>query len=639
MRLSGMGVKRVLVVNDEPDELELISVLLRQSGYEILTAYGGREGVGVAQQERPDLIISDMSMPHLDGIELCRLMRRHPELRTTPIILTSALREGSERVVAGLKAGADDFLELTSDPMRLAASVARLIEQKRAEEGLRDSEELYHATFNNAPVGIGHIAPDGRWLRVNRYLCGILGYTREELLARSLRETLHAEDVEADDEARRQLLAGQIESYAREKRCVRKDGSVVWVNVAVKLQSVGAGEPTYFITVLQDITGRKELEQQLLQAQKMEAVGRLAGGIAHDFDNLLTAIIRYSEILLARGEKSVEGDLQEIKKAGERVATLTRQLLAFGGKQALQPKVLDLNSMVTDLSEMLRRLAGEDIEFALLPSPDLGRIFAEPGQVEQVLINLVVNARDAMPQGGRLVIEIRNVELDEAFAGLHPGAQPGSHVQFSVSDTGEGLGPEIQGRIFEPFFTTKEVGKGTGLGLSAVYGIVKQSGGSVWVYSEVGRITTFNVFLPRVEETETLHAAPAQKPLPRGSETILLVEDEALVRSLAKRILEVNGYRVFEASNGEEALRLCRQYEGRIDLMITDIEMPLVSGRELAERVAPLEPGMRVLFVSGRKDEAVLRHGVLSAGVPFLEKPYTPSSLLHKMKEVLAREG
>jgi CheY-like chemotaxis protein len=288
---------------------------------------------------------------------------------------------------------------------------------------------------------------------------------------------------------------------------------------------------------------------------------------------------------------------------------------------------------------MLRRLAGEDIEFALLPSPDLGRIFAEPGQVEQVLINLVVNARDAMPQGGRLVIEIRNVELDEVFAGLHPGAQPGSHVQFSVSDTGEGLGPEIQGRIFEPFFTTKEVGKGTGLGLSAVYGIVKQSGGSVWVYSEVGRITTFNVFLPRVEETETLHAAPAQKPLPRGSETILLVEDEALVRSLAKRILEVNGYRVFEASNGEEALRLCRQYEGRIDLMITDIEMPLVSGRELAERVAPLEPGMRVLFVSGRKDEAVLRHGVLSAGVPFLEKPYTPSSLLHKMKEVLAREG
>ena len=510
-----------------------------------------------------------------------------------------------------------------------------ITEQLEAEATIREREQLYHTTFDNAPVGIAHVDLNGRWKHVNQQLCDILGYSREELLNYTFQSITHADDVEADDRAFRQHLAGEIQRYACEKRYIRKDGSTVWVNLIVTLLRDTEGKPKYFIDVVQDITDRKKLEQNFLQAQKMEALGQLAGGIAHDFNNLLTAIIGYTEMLLERADESMGRGLREIKKAGDRAAALTRHLLAFSRKQVLQPKVLNINTLIADLSKMLRRLIGEDIEFVLSLGPDISRISADPGQIEQVLMNLVVNARDAMPRGGKLIIETRNVELYETFAREHSGARPGPHVQVAVSDTGMGIDAETQARIFEPFFTTKGVGKGTGLGLSTVYGIVSQSGGSLSVYSEVGSGSTFSVYLPSVNEKESPIPVTTQKPVSHGSETVLLVEDEAIVRTLTKQILEMNGYRVIDAANGEEALRLFRQYDGDIDLMITDIVMPLMSGRELADSVAQLCPEMQILFISGYTDEAVLRHGVLSADVPFLEKPFTPDILARKVREVL----
>ncbi len=382
----------------------------------------------------------------------------------------------------------------------------------------------------------------------------------------------------------------------------------------------------------------REKEEQLLQSQKLESVGQLAGGIAHDFNNLLTVIGGYSEIMLRRFKQDdpLRRNTEEIKKAAERASSLTRQLLAFSRKQVLQPKVFEVNSLVTGVSKMLRRLIGEDIEFITLLRPEAGRINADPGQIEQVLMNLVVNARDAMPHGGKITIETANVEIDRACGDLHIAVQPGRYLMLAVSDTGVGMDAETQAHIFEPFFTTKEVGKGTGLGLSTVYGIVKQSGGNIWVYSEVGHGTTVKIYLPLVEEViETLDANAAPAMPPRGTETILLVEDEAIVRTLTRTILEENGYHVLEAANGEEALHLCKQHPTDLDLMLTDVVMPLMSGRELANRTERLCPHLPVLYMSGYTDDAIVHHGVLDPGTPFLEKPFTADALTHKVREVL----
>jgi signal transduction histidine kinase/ActR/RegA family two-component response regulator len=387
-----------------------------------------------------------------------------------------------------------------------------------------------------------------------------------------------------------------------------------------------------------EVAERKLAEEQLRQAQKMEAVGKLAGGVAHDFNNLLTAINGHSDLAMRRlkYDDPLYDRLEKIKKAGERAASLTHQLLAFSRKQILQPKVLDLNHVVFEMNKMLQPLIGEDIDLLTKLKPDLGMIKADPGQLEQVLMNLTVNARDAMPKGGKLIIETANVYLDEDYAGRHLSITPGWYVMLAVSDTGTGMDAQTQERMFDPFFTTKEIGKGTGLGLSTVYGIVKQSGGNIWVYSEVGRGTTFKVYLPCVNRcAEEPESSIDRNKLSGGNETVLLVEDEEMVREMAKETLEESGYQVLEAKHGHEALLIAEQYRGHIHLMLSDVVMPQMSGRELAEQFALLRKGMKVLYMSGYTDDAIVHHGVLDEGTAFIEKPFTPNALARKVRETL----
>ena len=426
--------------------------------------------------------------------------------------------------------------------------------------------------------------------------------------------------------------------YSIDHRIVLADGAERHVREHAEVVFDEAARCVRLVGTVQDITEYKRLEEQLRQSQRMEAVGRLAGGVAHDFNNLLTIISGYSELLLGQTEDDTpeRRDLLEISKAAKRAGALTRQLLAFSRRQILQLKVINLNTVIADLDKMLRRLIGEDVELRLSLNPNLGMTRADPTQIEQVIMNLAVNARDAMPQGGQLLIETSHTELDGSYTAARPDIQPGSFILIAVTDTGMGIPPDILPHIFEPFFTTKARDKGTGLGLSTVYGIVKQSGGSIYVYSEPGRGTTFKIYFPLIEEVAGLvRPRPAPAAAPRGTETILVVEDEQAVRTLIRTILEAHGYSVLEAHRGKGALAILQERTEPIDLMITDVVMPEMSGRELAEFAIALAPSMKVLYISGYTDDAIVQHGVLGPGVPFLQKPFTHEALTRKIRDLL----
>jgi PAS domain S-box-containing protein len=541
------------------------------------------------------------------------------------------------------KDGHEFPVELSVSPVRLGATwefsafVRDLSERKRTEAALRESEVSYRTLVERAPVGIYRSSAEGKFLAVNAALVRILGYDSSE----QVQQLDMARDVYADPAERQRLLDRDTYSDREydevEATWKRRDGQLLTVQLSVRAERDAASGIAYYETIVRDVTEQRRLQAQLLQAQKMEAVGRLAGGVAHDFNNLLTVIISYTDLLLEdldRDDPKRE-DLAAVRKAAEGAAALTHQLLAFSRKQVLQPRVLDLNATVASTEKLLRRLIGEDIRLVAKLGSGLGQVKADPGQIEQVIMNLAVNARDAMPAGGQLTIETANVEMDEAYVRGHPLAEPGRYVMLAVSDTGIGMDEQTKAHIFEPFFTTKEMGKGTGLGLATVYGIVKQSGGFIWLYSEPGQGTSFKIYLPLVEESAQRHATPAAAKLPRGTETILVVEDAPAVRAVTRQVLERQGYVVLEAPNGEAALVLATKHHGPIHLLLTDVVMPGVNGRQLSEQLARPRPDMLVLFTSGYTDDSVVRHGILESGIAYLQKPFTPDGLARKVREVL----
>ena len=761
----------VLVVDDDPVNLELMRVFLQKAGFSVETVSSGEAALTRAAATRPDAILSDIQMPGMDGVELRQSVRAHPALATVPVVLISSALDyerarrgdvdletlcvprtedlheaivalasathaesrrrlralivedsrlderlvidqlqqdgfdvqwtrvetesdflasldpsldvilcdynmpafsatralellehhrvvtplivvsgsiGEETAVQALHNGAADYL-LKDRLTRLGQSVRRVLAERqlhldklRAEAALEESEEHTRFALQAARVGVWELdlkTGAARWSERHEALHGLAPRAFAGTFAAFL-DLVHTDDrrdvVSAIEEATNRRTESNV-TY----RTLWADGTLHWINAVGKTFYDEQGTPIRAAGIGLDVSERHQLEEQNRQSQKVEAIGQLAGGIAHDFNNLLTAIQGYCDMLLqdVGPDSDHYQDLTEIRRASERASSLTRQLLAFSRRQILDLRVLDLRDTVQGMRSMLQRLIGENIDVALTLTKESARVKADAGQIEQVILNLALNARDAMPKGGSLLIEVTNVALDDAYARRHIAVKAGPFVMLSVSDTGTGMDSETQTHIFEPFFTTKPSGKGTGLGLSTVYGIVKQSKGNIWVYSEPGRGTTFKVYLPRVDEAEA-SSLPAGEARPdaalTGSETVLVVEDEPGVRELVRKVLERGGYRVILASTPTEALDVVKRTADRIDLLMTDVVLPEKSGRVLAGEISILRPTLRVLYMSGYTDNAIVHHGVLDPGTPFLQKPFKPDVLLRKVRSVLA---
>ena len=523
------------------------------------------------------------------------------------------------------------------DPSYLIAQMVDISERKHAEQMLRESESRYRSLSLTAPVGIFQSDVEARVTYANPRVLQIFEIEEQAGLGHGWLVRVHPDDVAAVMSGWLAAL-GAGEEFEHEYRLKLPGGAIRWVRCRAAPVQVIDGVTTGTVGTVEDITERKTLEAQLRQAQKMEAVGQLAGGVAHDFNNLLTVINVHAELALesAQSNECLKTDLSEISRAAGRAAALTRQLLAFSRKQVLQPQLLDLHDVIASVGPMLSRLIGEDIEVITRVARDVGYVRADPGQLEQVLVNLAVNARDAMPGGGTLVLEASNTDLCADRARPHEDVPAGRYVRLEVRDTGCGITPADRERLFEPFFTTKPVGQGTGLGLPTVYGIVKQSGGHIWVESEVGRGSTFTICLPRIAEAgNPASVAVRTFPGPRGAETVLVAEDEDAVRRLTRRILERQGYQVLEARDGRHAVELATRHAGPIDLLLTDMVMPEMNGRALAEQLCLLRPSLRVLYMSGYTDDDIVRRGMLGPRTGFLEKPFTPDMLARAIRVAL----
>jgi two-component system, cell cycle sensor histidine kinase and response regulator CckA len=645
---------RVLLVEDSDDDAELVVRALKRGQYEVyFERVQTREDMALALDRRPwDVVVSDYAMPEFDAPSAFRVLRERA--LDIPFIIVSGT-VGEETAVEAMKLGVDDYL-LKGKLTRLVPAIDRELRERqlrkdsdaalrRTEKQLRDSETRFRALIERNAALISLLAPDGTTLYMSPAVERTLGGRPEDYLGKSAFDFIHPHDRDRVRNEMAGLLENPSETIQSEFRATHVDGSIRWLD-ATATNLLADPAVRAIVGNFRDVSERKgaeaalrRTEDQLRQAQKMDAIGNLAGGVAHDFNNLLSVILSYSSLLAEDMTASDprRADLLEIEAAGRRAVDLTRQLLAFGRQQILQPRVVNLNDTVAGMEKMLRRLIGEDVELAVLPGAALGKVKVDPGQIEQVVMNLAVNSRDAMPAGGKLTIETGNVELDRKYASEHVGASPGPHVMLAVTDTGCGMDKPTQARMFEPFFTTKEKGKGTGLGLATVFGIVRQSGGNVWVYSEPGKGTTFKVYFPCTDQAvagETFSSMPPPGAM-RGTETILLVEDEERVRVLARTVLRRYGYHVLDAQSGGDALLICEQHTAVIHIMVTDVVMPRMSGRQLADRLHALRPEMKVLYMSGYTDNSIVHHGVLDSGVAFLQKPITPEALARKVREVL----
>ena len=630
---------RILLLEDVPADAALVERHLSKSGLEFVSErVDTRARFEQALRDFvPDIILSDHGLPGFDGAAALELVKeRFP---TLPVILvTGSLNE--EKAVAFMKAGAADYI-LKDHLTRLPEAIRRALrerllreEREQAVAALRASEAQYRSMFESTPYPMWVFDLEThRVLAVNGAAIKHYGYSRDEFLALRIEDLRPPEEVPA--------LLRHLETMPSEYHTAgtwrhrKKDGTLIEVETSGHGITF-AGRRAEQV-VINDVTERKRLEEQFRQAQKMEAVGRLAAGVAHDFNNLLTAILGTTDLMLEdmRADDPDREGLLDIRSASERAAVLTRQLLTFSRQQVVSPQVLRLNELVLELEKLLRRLLGEDVAIRVGVAPDCGGVKADPGQLEQVIVNLAVNARDAMPNGGRLTIETKNVDLDAEYPTDRVTIPAGRYVMLAVTDTGTGMDAQTKARIFEPFFTTKPVGKGTGLGLATVYGAVKQSGGYIWLYSEVGQGTSFKIYLPRLDAAEPQAvAAEAAVPLD-GTETVLVAEDEDAVRQIIEKALQARGYTVMVARDGNEALAIAGRHAGQIDLLVTDVIMPDMNGRVLSERLTHVRPTIKTLYLSGYTDDAILHHGVLEEGVAFLQKPFSLGALARKVREVI----
>ena len=630
---------RALLVEDSEDDAALLLRELRRA-FDVahVRVETPETMVDALESDRWDVVLSDYSMPRFSApAAFAVLQSKGLDL---PFIIVSGT-VGEETAVEAMRLGVHDYL-VKGKLTRLVPAIERELREsesrrrrRSAEEGLRDSEARYRVLFRSSPLPMWVLDRETlAFLAVNDAAIRHYGHSREEFDSLTVRDVWVAEDSGG----------GQDKDAAKEGivRHRRKDGSIILVELRTH-DFAFEGRPARLM-LINDVTERLRVqdelhkaEEQLRHAQKMEAVGRLAGGVAHDFNNMLSVILSYCDLILAdpEGVGSRRADLLEVRAAGVRAAELTKQLLLFSRQQVLEARIIDLNKILVGMEKLLGRLLGADVELTVLSSRTAGKVLADPGQIEQVVMNLAVNARDAMPRGGKLTVQVANTELTKEYAEAHHGVTPGPYVMLAVTDTGTGMDRATQARMFEPFFTTKEKGKGTGLGLSTVFGIVQRAGGHVWVYSELGEGTTFRIYLPRANAPETKKSRPPPAVSTRGTETILLVEDDDQLRTLTQGILTRLGYRVLAASAPVEALRLSEEHRGKIHLLLTDVVMPGMSGRQLAEKIAEMRPATRALFMSGYTDEVIVHHGVLEPGVYFLQKPITPDSLARKLREVL----